>query len=297
MNAASVKDKLKNISDRTGRNFQNLLIAYGLERTIYRLSISPYRDNLILKGGILLYALSDGDYPRVTTDIDFLAQRVSNELENIKSVFIDIFSIQADDALEFELSSLVVKHITEFKEYHGVNVSVMAYLDRTRIPISIDIGFGDVIYPDKVLMEFPSLISEEAPKVFAYSLATSIAEKFESIVSLGYDNSRFKDYFDIYVWINKTSFEGTILLEAVKETFEHRGTSPEKIVAFEPGFANDPIRTSRWTAFAKKKKISLDVTLEETIRQIEVFISPIMEAIIDQTEFDKRWDPEKRVWE
>lgn len=126
---------------------QEALTAYGLERTIYRLSISEYAERFTLKGGIFLYALFDGEFARATRDIDLLAGNMSNDAENMKRVFADIFSIQCDDALRYDLNTLEVQNITEFKEYHGVNVSIMAYLDRTRVPISVDIGFGDVIYP------------------------------------------------------------------------------------------------------------------------------------------------------
>lgn len=126
---------------------QEALTAYGLERTIYRLSISEYAERFTLKGGIFLYALFDGEFARATRDIDLLAGNMSNDAENMKRVFADIFSIQCDDALRYDLNTLEVQNITEFEEYHGMNVSIMAYLDRTRVPISVDIGFGDVIYP------------------------------------------------------------------------------------------------------------------------------------------------------
>lgn len=145
---ASVKDRLNNKSKATGKTMQELLTAYGLERAIYRLSVSKYKENFTLKGGIFLYAIFDGDYSRTTTDIDLLAQRISNDTEEMKRVFADVFSIVADDPLRFDLDTLAVKSITEFKKYHGVNVSILAYLDRTRIEVSIDIGFGDVIYDE-----------------------------------------------------------------------------------------------------------------------------------------------------
>ena len=219
---ASIKDRLKNRSRETGRSLQDLFTIYGLERTIYRLSISKYVDNFTLKGGIFLYALFDGNYARATTDIDFLAQRISNEAKDIKAVFTEIFSLEAGDPLRFDLGSLDVIPITEFKKYHGANVTIKAYLDRTEIPISIDIGFGDVIVPSKTQLDFPVLLSDDVPRVYAYSPASSIAEKFEAIVSLAYDNSRFKDYYDIYVLAHRHNFDGAELADALKETFENR---------------------------------------------------------------------------
>jgi len=293
---ASIKDRLKNRSKETGRSLQELFAVYGLERTIYRLSISKYVDNFTLKGGIFLYALFEGNYVRATTDIDFLAQRISNEVDDVKAVFREIFSLEADDPLRFDLDSLNVIPITEFKKYHGVNVSIKAYLDRTEIPISIDIGFNDVIVPGKIEMDFPVLLSDEVPRVYAYSVASSIAEKFEAIVSLAYDNSRFKDYYDIYVLAHRHNFDGVELAGALKETFQNRHTSMNEIVAFEDGFADDPIRQSRWKSFVKKKKAMLPATMEETIETIRQFLFPVVESIRAGEEFKKVWKYADQAW-
>lgn len=293
---ASVKDRLKNRSKATGKTLQELLVAYGLERTIYRLSVSPYTSNFTLKGGIFLYAMFDGDFVRATTDIDLLAQHISNDVEEMKKVFTDIFSIETNDPLRFDLDSLDVHPITEFKDYHGVNVSIMSYLDRTRIAVSIDIGFGDVIYPERIKMDFPVVLSDDNPQVYAYSLASCVAEKFEAIVSLGYDNSRFKDYYDLYVLASSHDFEQRELQEAVRETFEHRHTGFDDIVAFETGFSDDTIRQSRWNAFTKKKKTMVKVTLQETIDLIYAFMEPIVEGIQNDSAKDRIWKHEELLW-
>ena len=296
--AASIKDRLKTKSQETNHTLQEMLTLYGLERTIYRLSVSRYRENFVLKGGIFLYALYRGDYPRSTTDIDFLAQRISNAEADMKAVFSDILSQETDDPLRFDLETLKVIPITEFKEYHGVNVSVTAFLDRTRIPVSIDIGFDDLIYPGKTEMEFPTTLEGNSiPHVFAYSLYSSVAEKFEAVVSLGYDNSRFKDFYDLYVLATRNDFDGKLLAEAVRETFDHRKTGLTDIVAFEPGFADDPLRKSRWNAFIKKKQAMVSVSLEETIRIIQAFLTPIAEFITNAGSCPGQWRYEKRAWE
>ena len=293
---ASVKDRLKNKSIATGKTMQELFTLYGLERTIYRLSISKYKENFTLKGGIFLYALYDGNYARATTDIDFLAQRLSNEVDDIKQVFSEIFSLETDDPLRFDFDSLTVIPITEFKKYYGVNISIKAYLDKTEILISIDIGFGDVIYPERVEMDFPVVLTDENPRVYAYSLASSVAEKFEAIVSLAYDNSRFKDYYDIYVLAKERDFSGGELYEALKETFTNRHTAMNEIVAFEDGFASEPLRQSRWRSFVKKKKPLRKVTLEETIEEIRLFLLPVVEAIRTDRSFEANWKCQDQEW-
>ena len=292
----SVKARLKNRSIETGKTMQEMLTVYAIERTIYRLSVSKYVENFTLKGGIFLYALFDGNYARATTDIDFLAHKISNETEDMKTIFSEVFSVEADDPLRFDLNTINVVNITEFKKYHGVNVSVTAYLDRTKIPVSIDIGFGDVIYPDRVEMEFPVVLNDESPRVYAYSLTSSIAEKFEAIVSLAYDNSRFKDYYDIYVLAQKYDFDGAELSEALKETFINRHTSFGEVVAFEDGFANETLRQSRWNSFVKKKKPLIKVTLEEVIAKIRVFLLPVIEAIREDKSFDAKWKCREQNW-
>ena len=177
-----------------------------------------------------------------------------------------------------------------------LNVSILGYLDRTEINVSIDIGFGDVIIPGRVEMDFPVVLGDERPKIHAYSECSSISEKFEAIVSLAYDNSRFKDYYDIYVLSTTRDFDGKEMTEAVKETFEYRKTSLDEIVAFEEEFADDPLRRSRWKAFVKKKKALIPVSLEETIETIEVFLGPVVGAIKNNSSFSQKWLHEQQKW-
>ena len=296
MNADSVKARLKNIAIKEGGTFQDKLITYALERSIYRLSISEYADRFTLKGGIFLYALFDRQFARATTDIDLLAQSIPNDAEAMKAVFESIFAIEYDDALRFDLNSLEVTNITEFKEYHGVNVSINAYLDKTRIPVSIDIGFGDVIYPDRIEMEFPALLDMDEPKIYAYSVYSVIAEKFEAFTSLGLAGSRYKDFYDIYILANKFDLDGVELQEAVRETFDNRGTSFDDIAAFDEEFTADPARQNRWKAFVKKKKAMEPVGFAEAIALVKSVLSPIVEAMENGSKFDKNWSCNEIRW-
>lgn len=296
INANSIKDRLKNLAKQDGSTMQEKLVTYAIERTIYRLSISPYNERFTLKGGIFLYALFDKQFSRVTRDIDLLGQYISNDINEISNVFREIFSISCDDALMFDLNSLSVDSITEFKEYHGVNVNIIAFLDRTKIPVSIDVGFGDIVYPNRIKMEFPSLLSMEEPIVYAYSLYSAIAEKFEAIVSLGYINSRYKDYYDIYVLASEFNLLGELLKEAVVETFSHRNTGFKDMVVFEKTFINDSLRESRWNAFIKKKKAMINLTFKETMSTIEILLEPIVDSINNNTEFLLNWDSLNKKW-
>ena len=296
INAESVKARLKNHAKVNGHMLQDELTMYGLERTIYRISISPYAKKFTLKGGIFLYALFDGEFARATTDIDLLAGNTGNDVETMKKIFIEILQISANDALRYDLETLEVINITEFKEYHGVKVTVKAYLDKTRIDISLDIGFGDIVYPNRVEMEFPVLLDMEVPKIYAYTLDSVIAEKFEAIVQLGYGNSRYKDFYDIYILAVSYNFEGSILKQAVQETFTQRNTGYNDIVAFEPEFAKDGVRQSRWKAFVKKKKAMVNVEFQEVLELLQIFLNPIVNAIVKGEAFDLDWDSQTRCW-
>lgn len=295
-NAISVKDRLKKQAIEDGKTMQDKLVTFGLERTIYRLSVSKYADRFTLKGGIFLYALFDGEYARATMDIDLLAQQIPNDAEEMKKVFREIFTIEYDDALRFDLNTLEVINITEFKEYHGVNVSIMGYLDRTKVPVSIDIGFGDVVYPERMQMEFPVLLDMAVPEVYAYSVYSVIAEKFEAFVSLGLANGRYKDFYDIYVLADRYNLDGMELKKAIVETFTHRDTNFNDIAAFEKGFTEDTTRQRRWRTFIKKKKALVEVEFEEVIQLLKKLLTPIVGAIYKNEEFEQKWNKETKSW-
>ena len=293
MNADSVKARLKTFAIKNGCTFQEALTYYGLERTIYRISVSKYAEHFVLKGGIFLYAIFERNYERATTDMDLLARRISNSSEEMKIVFQDIFSQDIDDALVFDADSITVDDITEFKEYHGLHISAVAYLDRTKIPVGIDIGFGDVIYPDAVKMDFPVILDIEPPRVNAYSLETSIAEKLEAIIHNGYLNSRYKDFYDIYVLSKTYEFDYKELRNAVVQTFDNRKTKMTMdSAAFGDEFLNDPMHQTRWKAFLKKKKALIQVSMSDAMDWIKEFIRPLL----DGTEKTK-WNPKKGIWE
>lgn len=296
INAMSVKDRLKKQAKESGKAFQEILIAYGLERSIYRLSVSEYVERFTLKGGIFLYALFEGEFARATKDIDLLAKNIPNNLDYMKKVFANIFSIDCDDALKYDLDTLDVMKITEFKEYHGVNVSIIAYLDRTKIPVSVDVGFGDVIYPHRIKMEFPVLLDMEEPNIYAYSIPSVISEKFEAIVSLGNANSRYKDFYDIYILANQYNLDGKELKEAIKRTFAHRGTGFDDMFALTNDFLVNEIHQTRWKMFLKKKKVLVNVKLEDVLEMIKMLLLPIVDSIINATDYSSYWDHVTRCW-
>ena len=294
--AASVKARLRNLAEKQGRSYQDLLQIYALERAIYRLSLSPHKDKFTLKGGIFLYALFEGRFPRSTTDIDLLGQRISNEKESLEKAFYDIFSINTDDGIRFDLESMNLRTIADAKKYPGTRVTITAYMERTRLSVTVDVGFGDCITPERVQMKFPVLLNDPQPVVFAYSKESVIAEKLEAMASLGFLTSRYKDFYDIFLLSRFFRFNGTTLQAAIRETFRNRGTHMRDIVAFENQFISDSLHKRRWTAFAKKKNTTLDTSLEEVIGQIKNFLIPVLEALQRDEIFASQWEPDDLSW-
>ncbi|MDQ0360955.1 putative nucleotidyltransferase component of viral defense system [Breznakia pachnodae] len=275
---------------------QQMLTLYGLERTIYRISISDYRNNFTLKGGVFLYAIFDGDFIRATSDIDLLGNNMNRNLKKVQSVFEHIFSMKVDDALKYDLKTIKITKITEFKDYHGVNISIFTYLNRTKIRVSIDIGFGDIIYPKRKLMDYPVLIDMEVPKLYVYSIESVIAEKFDAIVSLGHLNSRLKDFYDIYILARAYDFIGNDLKIAIVETFNHRGTKLDNIVAFENEFIEDSTRNKRWNSFVRKKKAMVIVDFSMAMDLIKRFLEPVVIAIVNDEEMTTTWNQNRKKW-
>ena len=298
MNVQSAKDRLRNYSKKTNKPYQEVLTYYALERTIYRLSKSEYVDNFVIKGGIYLYAIHDMNYTRATTDIDLMAQLITNDAERMKQIFTEILLVDAEDAIKYDLNTLEVHNITEFKKYHGLNVSVVALLDKTRIPVTIDIGYNDIIVPDKVMMTYPTILDFDAPEIYAYSLESVIAEKLEAIVSNGLGNSRYKDFYDIYVLSTEKSFNEMDLANAIKVTFNHRNTVlTENISGFTEEFYGDRLHESRWASFLKKKKIENASSLTEIIHEDSKFIIPLVSNILNGTVSNNTvWDHKQRMW-
>jgi predicted nucleotidyltransferase component of viral defense system len=220
--AASVRQRLLNIARAEGQLFDVLLVRFALERLLFRLSKSNYRDRFILKGGMLVTLWLEEDN-RVTRDVDFLGSGDANA-DNLKAAFAEIMAIECQDGLRFDVGKLTVTTIRDDMEYGGTRLQTVAYLERTQIPITLDIAFGDAVAAGPTELSYPSLLDMEPPKVRAYPPATVIAEKFQAMVALGIANSRMKDYFDLWAMPKTVSIDDKELEEAIAATFERRRT-------------------------------------------------------------------------
>ena len=260
----SVRNRLLTISRQSGIPYMTILIRYIQERLLYRLSQSNFRDNFFLKGGALLYAYNQ-EKSRPTMDIDFLGSRINNDIDYIKSVFVIITSIPCvEDGVSFNAETIDIEEITKDNEYHGIRLSIVSSLDSIRQRVSMDIGFGDIVTPGPQSLDYPLLL-ESVPKVniLAYSLETVVAEKFEAMVSLSVNNSRMKDFFDVYFILNSGNVDFDVLSEAIIHTFKNRNT---QYVVNHPLFSNDfysdPNRMMRWKSFLRSIKRDNDISFE-----------------------------------
>lgn len=225
----SMQKKVLNLSRDRGISNEKMLIKYILDRLLYRISISEYLDNFILKGSSLAYVFLQ-EYSRVTRDIDLLAQNISNDCETIKKVFKKICSLTCEvDGLLFDLDSITVKPIQSNKKYAGNRVSLVALLGKSKTVIKFDMGYDEVITPGAMLLNYPSLfLNLPATKLYTYNLETVLAEKIETMISREEDNTRMKDYYDIWNIMTHCDYNESLLKRAIKNTCEHRNTVPDK---------------------------------------------------------------------
>jgi len=249
---ASIKAKLKNVAKKYRKSFNLILQLYMQERLLYRLSISEYKDNFVLKGGLFLFSMT-GFTGRPTRDIDFLAYQISNDIENIKVIFKKICKIEYNDGIIFDPNSVFVEEIKREAEHRGIRVKLTGYLGKAKEILWLDIGFYDIVVPEIITADYPVLLDMDYPKIKMYSFESVVAEKFEAVVSLGELNSRMKDFYDIFILLSEKKFNRYILQKAIVETFKRRGTDILKSdQVFRKEFIEDKSRVNQWKLFLKK---------------------------------------------
>ena len=293
--AASVLARLKNKAQISGRSYQLCLQLFCQEEFLRRLEKSKYAENLVLKGGLFIYSLTDFD-SRVTVDVDFLLRQMPNTPEQLKAVLEEIIATPTgNDFITFEIKD--VAPIAVAKKYAGIGASVVARIKNTKTPFSIDFGVGDVIVPKQEKRKIPTQLSDfDAPTVNTYSLETTIAEKIDAILSLMEFSSRMKDYYDIYYLANKFDFDGATLTEALKKTFENRGHS-FTIEQFEQvmGFDRDGAMQKKWKAFTRKIDTKTD-DYSIVLKTIKAFLIKPFTASVDAIEYPEQWIAAENQW-
>ena len=293
--AASVLARLKNKAAESGRSYQLCLQLFCQEEFLRRLEKSKYAENLVLKGGLFLYSLTDFD-SRVTVDVDFLLRKIPNTPEQLRGILEEIIAVHTgNDFVAFEIKD--VAPIAVAKKYAGIGVSIVARIKNTRTPFGIDFGVGDVIVPKQEKRKIPTQLDDfVAPTVNTYSIETTVAEKIDAILSLMEFSSRMKDYYDIYYLANKFDFDGATLTEALKKTFENRGHS-FTIEQFEQvmSFDNDEAMQKKWKAFVRKIGIKTD-DYSTVLKIIKVFLTKPFTAAVGGKEFTPKWSANNGEW-
>ncbi|HOE05960.1 MAG TPA: nucleotidyl transferase AbiEii/AbiGii toxin family protein [Bacteroidales bacterium] len=273
--AKAIGMKLLEVSRKLGISHQLILIRFFHERLLFRVSVSEYKNNLCLKGGTLLYSLQ-GNEARPTIDIDFSGQKLSNDIEIIKNIFKQILSLQCNDEVVFDVENIDLTPINENNQYLGIRIKVMAILANIKQFVQLDIGFGDVITPASISINYPVLLEEfDAPVLQAYTIETVVAEKLQAIIVLAQLNSRMKDFYDIYTLINVKSINLEILKDAIEQTFNNRQTRVNfDSVVFSKDFYQDANRNKMWIAYLKKINID-NISFETVVESINQLVQNI----------------------
>jgi predicted nucleotidyltransferase component of viral defense system len=293
--AASVRQRLRNLAQQRGEDFQYVLVRYGLERFLYRLSRSEARDRFVLKGAAL-FALWSEQPHRATRDVDLLGHG-DNSIPHMEQVFRQICDVEVEeDGLVFLADTVQGQVISSEDEYEGLRMTLTALLERARIRIQVDIGFGDAVTPEPAVVDYPVLLDFPTPKLSAYPKETVVAEKFQAMVELGIGNSRMKDFFDLWVIGREFAFGGELLSRAILATFERRKTAlpDETPLALTETFSSDSGKQTQWRAFLRRiqpQALAPLPELDEVCRFLERFLMPLIEACREGHPFEATWSP------
>lgn len=295
--AASIRQRLLNLSKERNEDFSLTITRYGLERLLYRLGKSKDSSHFVLKGAMLFSYWTENP-TRATRDLDLLGLGASAG-EKLRSVFQRVCQLEVEpDGLVFDAQSVLVNEIREGQEYGGQRVKLLARLGVARIPLQVDVGIGDVIFPKPKKIKYPTILQLPAPEIFAYSKEAVVAEKFEAMVKLGMLNSRMKDFYDVWMMAKTFSFDGKTLCRAIQLTFERRKTKlPDKLpIAFSEEFEKAKDKQVQWKAFLHRAHvIDSDIELGKVTDLLRSFLSPLLRALANKTPFNLSWNA-KGMW-
>lgn len=286
--------KLKQESRKRNISFQQFLNLYCQEEFLRRLSKSTYRENLILKGGFLLYTIS-GFATRPTVDADYLLKNYSNDMRAIEKMVREIIGISSKEYIRFEI--LKMETINEIKQYNGIRIYMQGCIGTTRTPFSLDFGVGDVIVPNAIDRNLPTLlVNDESFSVITYSLESTIAEKLDAIANLMEFSGRMKDFYDIYYLSMTNSFNGEMVKNAIFETFQNR----KRPVLEDLRRTFDHLKKSedlnkRWMNFCLKI-IKYDLDFKVVCDGIVEFLEQPNQSVVLKQSFRKIWDYKNCKW-
>jgi len=291
--ATSVRQRLLNLSKEIGSPFDLVLTRYALERFLYRLSISSYAEQFILKGAMLIAVWAGGSH-RPTRDLDLLGYGDPSD-DQLLELFREICRAEVEpDGLVFDPESMRITEIREQEVYDGRRLQFLAKLVDARINVQIDVGFGDAVTPEANEISYPTLLEFPAPRIRAYPPESVISEKLQAMVALGMPNSRMKDFYDTWMIARQFAFESMTLVQAIKATFNRRRTElpRETPIALSDEFAADPDKIKQWEAFLNRTGLRESaVDLTETIDDLRKFLLPPILAVANEQTFNQSWPP------
>lgn len=289
--AASVRDRLLNLARERREDFQAILTRYAVERLLYRLSVSKYKEQFLLKGAMLFFVWS-GQLYRPTRDLDLLGSG-ENSIPRMRKIFGEICKVPVDDdGLKFLRSTIRGTRIRENEEYEGVRLTLTARLASARISVQVDIAFGDAVKSEAKEEEFPTLLALPAPRLKIYPREAVVAEKFQIMVALGIANSRMKDFSDVWTLARTFPFEGGALGEAIAATFARRHTALPTAppLALTPEFSEDRAKQAQWKAFLERGQLSAHGhTLPDVVTLLRDFLMPPTAAVAAKKPLKMRW--------
>ena len=268
----SIRVKLFNISKKENIDFNLIILRYLQESFLHRLSISKYKNNFLLKGGLLLITI-DIPKSRPTVDVDFLVRKLKNEPDIVRNIFVDILSLAVEDGVWFDIKSVNIKNITEDSNYKGIRVSFNGYIGKIKKQLKIDLGFGDYVYPRAREIEYPSIFCNKKTKLKAYCVETIIAEKFEAMISLSVINSRMKDFYDIYKILTTCDINKEDLKKAIENTFKVRKTKLDlDSIVFNKEFYDSSDKNIQWNAFLRNNDLNISLDFKHIVMFIKDYI-------------------------
>ena len=265
-NAKSLMDKSRNIAEKNNITANEVLQNYMFERILERLSVSQYKNNFILKGGLLLSSIMGID-TRTTMDMDTCIKGLDLSEEQLYKVLQEILNIDIDDKVEFKIKNF--EAIKEEDTYGGIKYNILAIFENIRVNLSIDIATGDVITPSEIEYEYKMIFEDRTLKIMTYNIETIIAEKLQTVVSKGILNSRMKDYYDIYYLMKNKEFSKANLKIAIMKTFAKRETNIKTIEKILEEVSKSDFIRELWNTYSKKYRYAKDIELEEVIRTIQ----------------------------
>lgn len=272
-NAKSLIDKSKNKALQNNITVNEVLQNYMFERILERLSISEYKNNFILKGGVLLSSIMGID-TRTTMDMDTCLKGINLTEEQLYKVLKNILDTDVKDGVIFEIENS--KPIKENDEYGGLKYNILAKFDNIKVNLSIDIATGDVITPGEIEYNYKMMFEDKVLKIMTYNIESIIAEKFQTIISRGVLNSRMKDFYDLYFLIKYKTFSKDDLRLAIEKTFNKRNTDIKLINSNISVIQESDLLQDLWKTYSQKHKYTKDIKFEdiiETIKKISELIT------------------------